>query len=181
MRTAQQVRRMLIAVAIVFVLLNVASMIILLSPAGRSRAARETEYEQLRREVMRKRAASLPSRDMEGKLAEARKQVQEFYKERLPATYSDISDRLAAIAQKHHVQLTSIKYETNPVENSDLQRVTLNMGISGAYRDQIEFINALEREKMIFVIDQVNFGGPEQNSQNLRVSLRLDTFLRSVA
>jgi len=49
--------------------------------------------------------------------------------------------------------------------------------VSGDYRPIVEFINAVERDKLFFVINGINLTGQQTGQVNLRI--RLTTYLRS--
>ena len=50
-------------------------------------------------------------------------------------------------------------------------------GISGDYIALVKFINALERNTMFFMVDDLQLGG-EQNG-SIKLGIRIETYLRS--
>jgi Tfp pilus assembly protein PilO len=172
-------RKLFVTVAIILLALDVGAIALLLSPVGRGRAAREQEYMDIRQEYQAKLREDAPARDIDQKLEEAREQTAEFYKDRIPSRYSDISDTIGKLASDNHVQVQGIKYDAKDTEISGLQRIDIEAQVSGNYNDQMRFINALERAKPFFVINSVNLGGTD--SGLVRLDMKLETFKRGEA
>jgi Tfp pilus assembly protein PilO len=158
------------------VVLDAGAIALLLSPVGRGRGAREQEYADVRQEYQAKLREDAPARDIDKRLEEARKQTDEFYKNRIPSRYSDIADTLGKLASDNHVQVQGIKYGAKETEIGGLQRIDIEAQVSGNYNDQMRFINALERAKPFFVIDSVNLGGADGGL--VRLAMKLETFKR---
>lgn len=175
----QQLSRIMIGVAIVLALICAASIALLMSPAARSRAAREQELERLQAELKIKQKELGPISNIEARLDQAKKQQAAFYADRLPARYSDISETIAKLATENHVQLGNISYDTKTTPVSQLQQVNISAQVSGDYSNQVRFINALERSKLFFVLQSVDLAGGEGGA--VRLGLRIETYLRSAA
>lgn len=188
MRTIRQVRTWLIVVAAVFLVLDIAAVVLLLSPAGRSRATRQDQFAALRTDLFNRKRESLPARDMDNRLQSARMQVDAFYQERLPSYYSQISEALGKEAAANHVRLSSVRYDTARVEGAAAQnpqtglvKLDLGLDVDGSYVDQMRFLNSLERSKLFFIPVQINFGGQQEGGNSMRVTLRLQTYMRKNA
>jgi type IV pilus assembly protein PilO len=54
--------------------------------------------------------------------------------------------------------------------------LSIDASVSGDYRPIVEFINAVERDKLFFVINGINLTGQQTGQVNLRI--RLTTYLR---
>jgi type IV pilus assembly protein PilO len=181
------VRRILIGVLVVLLVIDVAAIAVLLSPAGHSRQERQQAYDSVRAQLMEKRREALPARDMDKKLEMARQEIASFYENRLPAHYSEISQSLNKLAQENHVQVLAIKYEPKPADISGLTMVQIGITVHGNYASQMEFMNALERSKLLYVVNGISFGGtqpgPQQQGKGspdaLNVQVSLNTYMRS--
>jgi type IV pilus assembly protein PilO len=178
--SVQQARRILVTVAIVFLVVDIAAAVVLLSPIGRSPAEREDEHQRLRVERMRKDAEARPMRDMDKKIVASREAIGAFYANRLPASYSEISESLGKTAAENRVALAAVKYEQKPTGIAGLTNIPITLSLTGDYVSLMKFINALERDKRFFVLDRVVFGDTGANNQ-LRVDVQLETFLRNPA
>jgi hypothetical protein len=78
------------------------------------------------------------------------------------------------------VKLTRVQYAYSPVlegTTGELTESRMDAGLSGDYRPLVQFVNALERDKMFFLITGVTLTGQQSGTVGLR--LRLTTYLRS--
>ncbi len=87
---------------------------------------------------------------------------------------------LGALTKKQGVKLTRAKYAYAPVlagTAGALTEAKMDASLSGDYRPLVLFINALERDKMFFLITGVTLTGQQSGTVGLR--LRLTTYLRA--
>lgn len=186
----RDVRTQLLIAVVVLLLLDVAAVAVLLSPAGRSRSARQQQYEQLRMVKMEKAKAAASTQGMDQKIATAREQEQDFDRERLTGRYSAMSEQLSNIAREAGVSVTDVKYdEKGDNEHGNKEKeisappgydgIGIAIQVHGSYAQDMHFINAVERQKMLLLIDAVSFSGMQ--GDELTVMVHLTTFLRSAA
>ena len=123
MATVREVRKTLMPVVIVLSLLIVACVVYILSPAGRSRRARERDFESLQAEVLAKRKDVLPTRGMDGKLKQASEDIDTFYGQRFPAQYSTVAEELGKLAQENGVHFAALKYDDKDAPVDGLRRL----------------------------------------------------------
>jgi type IV pilus assembly protein PilO len=62
-----------------------------------------------------------------------------------------------------------------PIEG--LERIEIAANLSGDYLQLVRFINALERNKLFFLIQGVELGGEQNGIVGLQ--LRIETYMRS--
>lgn len=128
------------------------------------------------------RAAQIGGEPLQGldqKLADATREADTFYQRRFPLSDSDVLSELGTLAKEHNVRLTRGQYLHAPVlagSPGELTQMSIDASLSGDYSELVQFINALERDRMFFVIDGVTLSGQQSGTVNLR--LRLRTFLR---
>ena len=60
-----------------------------------------------------------------------------------------------------------------------LIHVRVDANISGDYVAAVKFINAVERDKMFFIVDQVNLG--EQQGGTVRLAVGVETYMKGAA
>ena len=122
--------------------------------------------------------AAKPLRGLDTKLVESGKAADQFYAKRLPYAYSQVAAELGALTKREGVRMPRLQYSPNPVlSGADaLNEVQMDASISGDYRPVVQFINAIERDKMFFVIKGINLSGQQTGQVNLR--LTLTTYLR---
>jgi len=178
MASIREVRKTLVPVLIALVVLDLACVGYLLSPAGRSREARHRDLNVLQAQLAAKRQEVLPTRGMDGKLKQASTDITAFSKERFPAQYSAVSEELGKLASQSGVQVAAVKYEDKDAPVEGLRKLNIEVAISGSYLQEVKFINALERDKLFFVVDGVALG---EQQGNVRLQLKMETYLRSGA
>jgi type IV pilus assembly protein PilO len=176
MATIRDVRRASTPVIAILALLIIGCLVYILSPAGRSRQTREREYQDLQTEVMAKRQEVLPTRGMDNKLKQASADIDDFYGSRFPAQYSTVAEEIGKVAGETGVHLVAVKYDDKEALVEGLRKLNLEITLSGDYLQEVKFINALERNKIFFLIDGVALG---EQQGNVRLQLKLETYLRS--
>lgn len=177
----RDVRTKLLIVVGVLLLMDVAAVVLLLSPVGRSKGQRQQFYEQLRLEKIAKTRAVTPVQGMDQKIATAREEETAFVKDRFAERYSTMSEELSRVAAEAGVTVSDVKYGEN--EEKGVPRgydsLTITIQVHGTYTQDMRFINAVERQKMLLLIDAVTFSGMQ--GDQLSVSVHLSTFLRSAS
>lgn len=178
MATIREARRTLLPVLIGLAVLVLACVAYLLSPMGRSRSARQRDLEALEAQLAAKRQEILPTRGMDGKLKQASSDIADFYKQRFSTQYSAVSEELGKLAAESGVQIAAIKYDDKDTPVEDLRKLEMELSLSGSYLQEAKFINALERDKLFFVIDGVTLG---EQQGNVRLQLKVETYLHGGA
>jgi len=177
MANLRRARQRFTTVAIVLAALDVVAVGFLLSPFGRSRSVRELEYADARRELQMKIRDAVPLRGMDKKLDVARQEIADFYRERFPSQYSAVSSELGKVASETGVRVSQISYDPKPADVPNLQQVSINANLDGDYLQVVKFINALERDRMFFIVDSLTLA--QEQGGMVRLQLKLETYLRS--
>lgn len=128
--------------------------------------------------------AELQARPLEGldaKLSTASTEADRFYERRLPYAHSQFLTELGALTKRTGVKLNGVKYLEGPAldgagEGGALTEVRMDANLSGDYPALVHFVNALERDRMFFVIRAVTLSGQQSGTVGLR--LGLTTYLR---
>jgi type IV pilus assembly protein PilO len=170
-------RKRMTTVAVALVVVDLAAIGFMLSPLGRSRSARQEEYEQARMQLQAKTHETLPLRGMDKKLDLARQEIAAFYRDRLPGQYSAVSTELGKVAAGSGVRISQIAYEPKSADLPNLQRVGINANLDGDYLQVVKFINSLERDKIFFIVDSLTLA--QEQGGMVRLQLRLETYLRT--
>ena len=178
MASIREVRKTLLPVLIGLLVLVLACIGYLMSPAGRSRQARQSDLDVLQTQLAAKRLEVLPTRGMDGKLKQASTDIAAFYNERFPAQYSTVSEELGKLAGESGVHIAAVKYEDKDAPVEGLRKLSIEVALSGSYLQEAKFINALERDKLFFAVDGVALG---EQQGNVRLQLKVETYLRGGA
>jgi type IV pilus assembly protein PilO len=165
------------------VVLGLVNLYLLAHMAFAWREANNQNAAALADQTVQMKTAEIARQPLEGldeKLAQATKDADEFYKQRLPFADSQVAGELGALAKKHGVKLTRVQYAHAPVMDGTVGALTeakMDASLSGDYRPLVLFINSLERDKMFFLISGLTLTGQQSGTVGLR--LRLTTYLRS--
>lgn len=167
--------RLKIAIA-VLVLVDAAAVAMLVTPLA---GMRESRQQELRQEWLQLKSREYaPWRGLDKKLPRAKEQIDEFYQARFPAQESEISANLGAVAQQSGVRLSGVKYSVKDAPIEGLERVEISATLSGDYLQLVRFVNALERDKLFFLVNGVELGSAQNGIVGLQI--RIETYLRSV-
>jgi len=179
MADLSRTRRRILATIIALGVVDAAALVYLVLPyrSGASQPSAvqrraEEEYRQLK-------PIAVPLQGIDQKLAKAQKDEAAFIQNRLPGRYSDVVEELGKLAKASRISITSVSYTTAPGSLNGLESLQMHAGLAGQYVDLVKFINSVERDRMFFIIDTVSLTG--QKSNEVRLDVKLDTYLRSTA
>jgi len=174
----QTTKKVKIALA-VLVLADLAAIGVYLSPLVGSPQSRREQLNQLWATLQQRTREVEPLRGLDKKIPVAHKQIEEFYKDRLPPQESVISEQIGKLAQQSGVRIGSVKYAAKSAEPIGVQRVEIEGDFAGDYLQLVRFINSLERDQIFFLVDSVVLGG-EQGGQ-VKLELKMETYLKTGA
>ncbi|MBZ5570482.1 MAG: hypothetical protein LAO09_01215 [Acidobacteriia bacterium] len=157
-------------------LLDVAAVIVYFSPLIGSEPARRAQLQQLWVELQQKTHEVQPLVGLDKKIPVAHRQIDDFYKIRLPAADSAISESIGKLAIQSGVKIGSIKYDMKDPLVLGLQPVRLEADVAGDYLQLVRFINALERDPMFFLVDSVQLGGEQGGT--VKLQMKAETYLK---
>ena len=158
-------------------LVDVAAIIVYFSPLVGSEQSRRTQMGQLWKELQQKTREVEPLRGLDKKIPIAGKQIDDFYKNRLPAQDSAISEAIGKLAGQSGVRMGSVKYDWKDPLPVGVRRVDVEADFAGDYLQLVRFINSLERDQLFFLVDSVALGG-EQGGM-VRLQIKLETYLKT--
>lgn len=176
MADVRQMRKRLTAVLAVLLGLDLICAIILISPLGRSR---QEEIQSLQLRLRLKTQQVQPLRGLDQKVVVAKQQITDFYRDRLPGDYSAIAEEMGKVAEQNGTNIAQVKYHLEDEEGGGLRPITIDSLLSGDYLHVVKFINALERDKMLFIVNSIALG--DAKSGTVKLQLKMQTYLRSGA
>ena len=168
-------RRLQIAIA-ALVLVDVAAVAMLMTPLAGSQETRQQELRQLWLDL--KGRESAPWKGLDKKIPTAQRQIDDFYHDRFPAEDSSISADLGKLASETGVRMSAEKYTHKDSDIDGLQRVEIEADLSGDYLQLVRFINALERNRLFFIVDNLELGSEQQGIVKLQI--KVETYLRTL-
>jgi type IV pilus assembly protein PilO len=158
---------------------DVIMIAVFFSPLIGSEGSRRQQLDQAWRELQQKTREVEPLRGLDKKIPIARKQIDQFYAQRLPSQDSAISADLGKVAAQSGARIESIKYSMKDPETVGLRRVEIDADLAGDYLQLVRFVNALERDQLFFLVDSVGLGG--QTTGVVKLQLKLETYLKTGA
>lgn len=170
-------RKLKIAIA-VMVAVDVIAASVLFSPLVGSAESRRLQMNQLAAELRLKTEKVRPLIGMDKKVALAKVEIPQFYKDRFAAQDSDIAQELGRLATESGVKIQQAKYKQEDPESSGLiVPVMIEGNFAGDYLQLVKFINSLERSKLFIAVDSVDLAGEGAGPVRLQVSMH--SYLRS--
>jgi type IV pilus assembly protein PilO len=179
MANLRQARRHIFVILAVLLALDVLAAVVLLTPLAGASAARQQEFDNVRRQVQAKMKVVIPPDQVQVRVDEARKQIDAFYKDRLASGSSALTSELGKLAAGSGVKLNSAHYEEMDSDLPGLRHLRITANVTGDYLQEVKFINSVERSKMFFIVDNVNLA--EQQAGVVRLGVTLESYLRSEA
>ena len=131
-------------------------------------AARQVQLAELKLQ-------NAPLRGLDKSVEQTRKEMRQFFDDRIPASYSAIETSMTDLEVKSGVRLSRQQY-TQGKPDQFLTPITMDAAISGDYPSIMHFVNGIERSKTFFIIDEMALTGEQSGMVNLR--LRVSTWLR---
>ena len=152
------------------------ALIVYISPLVGSSVSRRQEISTLQTELNLKTKQVAPLKDLPEKVKLANREIAEFYQKRIPEQQSQITAEFGKLAAANGVSIEQAKYKAKEDSLGKLQPWELDADLGGNYPSLAHFINALERDDMLFIINSITLGGDPQGPVKLNV--KLDAFLR---
>ena len=176
MTNLPKIRKQLIILLVVLGSIDLAAIVILLSPMGRSR---EEDIHNLQLQLKAKSLQVQPLRGLDKKVVEAKEEIAGFYKQRLPSQYSAISAEVGKLANANGIKIAQAKFHPEETDLGALRPVTIDALLAGDYVHLMKFINAIERDPLLFIVDSIQLG--DAQGGNVKLQLKMQTYLQSGA
>ncbi|MFZ0536920.1 MAG: hypothetical protein WAM47_08650 [Candidatus Sulfotelmatobacter sp.] len=173
----RQTRKRIKTVLVVLIGVDLVALLVLFSPLVGSTDSRRLQLNQLWSELQTKTRQVEPLTNLPKKVETARHQIADFYKKRFPTQDSQILVQLGKVATANGVTIDQAKYKAEEADADHLQPVEMDADLSGSYVALARFINALERDDMLFIISSVELGGEQTGP--VKLHMKLETYLRS--
>ncbi len=181
MNSLMKVRKQFTLVMAVLGAVDLLLIIYLLLP-GSSPSARLAQEENLREQKNTLHSEVAPLIGIDKKLAGTRVDVKKFYEQKVPSQFSQISQHLEKLMQETGVTTAGIRYNQDrnasneKNELPDVQRINIETTVTGEYAKVARFINAMEQDKFVFIIDQIALTSQESGVVSLQI--KFETFLK---
>lgn len=115
--------------------------------------------------------------------AKTRADLDQFYSANLPVRVSQISQQVDKLILESGVTTQSVRYPENAIPGKnvlpDVEEIQIETNVTGDYAKVARFINALEQDKMLFIIEKISLTGQQGGMVSLQISF--STFLKQTA
>ena len=155
---------------------SVAAAALYFSPIVGSAESRRMELNRLQAELTIKSRRVAPLKDLPEKVGIASHQIADFYKDRFPSQNSQILTEVGNLASQNGVTIEQGRYKPSEEVTVGLQPIEMEYDLSGNYSSLAKFINALERDRMFFIISSITLNGEPQGA--VKLSVKLETYLK---
>jgi hypothetical protein len=161
--------------------LNLIGVGLALFPPGGSADDLERELASLQSQIMQKRTLLERSRLNVAAIEKARGEgdhfLNDYFLSRRTAD-SVLLSELTAAASKAQIKERDSAQTTEYIEGSDsLSMMTITANFEGTYRNLLNFIGELDRSDQLLIIESMS-AAPQQGSNTLTVSMKIDAFIR---
>jgi Tfp pilus assembly protein PilO len=170
-------RQKFIIVLIVLGAVNLGLVAYLFWPGRSTPAGRQREEHELRQQLVRVTHEVAPLEGIDQTLIKTRDDVKKFYNEHVATRWSGVSEKINKLAQENGFPPPVVHYKAEDTELPGLKRVKADITLAGDYPKIAHFINAMERDKLLFNITQINLNG-QQGGSSVELQIRVDTFLK---
>jgi hypothetical protein len=165
----------------VLLALNLIAAGLVLFPPGGSADDLERELTSLQSQITQKRALLERSRLNVAAIEKARGEgdrfLADYFLSRRTAD-STLLSVLSEAASKAQIKERDRAQTTEYIEGSDsLSMMTITGNYEGTYRNLLNFINELDHSQQLLIIESMS-AAPQQGSNILTVSLKIDAFIR---
>jgi Tfp pilus assembly protein PilO len=157
-------------------------LIVYLLLPGSSPSGKLAQEQSLQEQVKTLTREVAPLQGIDKKLAQTRVDVKAFYEQKVPHEFSQISQHLEKLMREAGVTTQGVHYTQDRNDQKDkndlpdVRRVSIETTVSGEYAKIAHFINAMEQDKFVFVINQVSLTGQEGGVVSLQI--KCETFLK---
>ena len=175
----QQRRRFTFALAAMGAICLLAAFF-LVAPITASSAQRFDELRAKQDQLRAREKETRPIRNLSQLIDKAKTDYNRFSSDRLTAFPSTVYTDIYELARKNNVSLGEMKYDSYDTETPSLKLLQVQARISGQYPNLVRFINAIERDKLFFVIRtlQLTDTRADRGEQNVQLTLTMETYLR---
>lgn len=161
---------------------NIVAAVLAIRPWGGSPEDLARQQESLRKQLQDLQARVTRTKALVDKIEQAKQQDQKFLAQYVMdrrTTFSTIFSELNQTAKEAGIKARESSYVVEPVEGSDtLQQMTISAGYEGTYANLTKFVNLLDKSPRFLIIENM-VASPQQATQNLNVSFKLDTFVKA--
>jgi Tfp pilus assembly protein PilO len=155
---------------------DVVAAAVFFSPLVGSTESRRQELNQLWSELQVKTHEVKPLTNLPDKVKTANQQLTDFYQKRFPARDSQIIAEFGKVAAENSVAIEQGSYKVKDEATARLLPVEVEATLSGNYTPLARFINALERDETVFLINSLSLASEQTGS--IKLQMKVQAYLK---
>jgi Tfp pilus assembly protein PilO len=177
--------RLLVRIVLgVLVAANLAAAALVLFPPGGSAEDLQRQMASLQSQISSNQALLERTRQHLAAVEKGRNEGDRFlsgYFLGSRTAYLTLLGELNEAAGRSKIKPRESSFSVEPIEGSDsLNMLTITYNLDGAYRDVLSFVHEMDRSPRLLIIESLS-AAPQQGSNMLSVSMKIDTFVRDDA
>jgi len=163
---------------------NLVAAGLLLYPPGGSAEDLERQMAALQTQLAAKKAALKQAREHAAAVEEGRSEGDKFMGEYflpLRSAYRAVNAELQRAATETKIKPKGTSFAAEPIEGSDtLQMMSITATYEGSYHDVLSFVHTIDQSPRMLIIESLS-AVPQEGSNTLAVSMKINTFVRAEA
>src|SRR5262245_1004422 len=184
MRDLQRLKNRFVTAAVLLAVIDIALLVFLMRP-GYGREAQQAQETSLQQQLstLKRDVGLLKKSDP----ASVRKDPNRLYSDDVATRLSEVSKRIEKLCQDTGVVSQAIRYSTDTNDKTalpDVQQEQIDTTVTGDYIKIARFINAMEQDKLLFLIDKISLNSHQEAgtpSGTVSLHISFSAFLREGA
>jgi len=172
----QIVKRIVEAIAVSVIALNILAFYLIYRPLGTQAAAEARHYTELRQSVRDLEVRVDRLEKFQAELPETGKALQDFMTNRIPPrrqAYSVAAHLVHKVGDAAGVKVMTMGYHLESEQHDPLERLALDINVVGSYAGLMKFSHGLETANDFMLVRQFTFVPGENGALNLRLGADL--------
>jgi Tfp pilus assembly protein PilO len=183
MARPRNLRRLLQSAVLICALADVALFLVYVSPLVPSHADATEQVARATTELNLKRTTVSNLQLLKSRIVQSEREARELTGTAMPpeqTVFSDVLQEMDKLAKASHVQAAGIGFDKAKTTTAGLREIGITANVEGQYSDVIEFLNAIERSPIFFIVDEITLTGSRAETGNgaIRLGVRLETYAR---
>ncbi len=176
-------RRLVVAGLLLLAIFDAAFWLLAVEPAATRTADREAAVAALESQVQQKRESVAQLRESSERVAAARDEGDELLEELTfdrERTFSELLTELGAAATAAGVEMRETNYASEEIAgNESYGMVSVTANFRGRYENLVRLLNRLDRSSDFLIVESLG-ARPREDTGDLQISMRIDTFVREL-
>lgn len=171
-------RRFIERAAIAVVVLDAVAYAAVVRPLRHRVANAEESYDHTRLAILEAEANLTRLERLRSSLPQTADRVHSFLAVHVPArrwAFSEAEQLIDRLTRQSNVQLVSVSYKLKPSAHEPLDRLGIQVTVTGSFADLLQFAHAMENAKDLILVRDFNFAA--SGASNISLAVGADLYL----